>query len=70
MVFFTIYEYTEGTGVSSDLALGAAILIFVGGLIFWFMIACAAVMGVCRGMKRLYDSAREVLSRRRVHPAE
>ena len=66
-LFFTVHDYTqEYLMLTSDLAAFAAILVFMGGIVFWLMLMFAAVLGLCRGVKRLYDSARDVFAGRRV----
>ena len=44
--------------------------VIVFGLAFWAMMLFAAVVGLCRGVKRLYDSAMDVFRGRRFKPAE
>lgn len=65
--FFTIHDYTsEIPMISTDLAAFVALLIFFGGIVFWLMILIAIVLGVGRGIVRLWHSAIEVISDRRV----
>lgn len=65
--FFQVHDYTqEYLMLDSDLAGLAALLLFLGGIVFWLILIFAAVVGVCRGIKRLYDSARDVFSGQRV----
>lgn len=60
--FFQVHDYTqEYLMLNSDLVGLAALLLFLGGIAFWALLLFAAVVGVCRGIKRLYDSAMDVL---------
>jgi len=65
-----VHDLTLENLMIEDHAGFLAILLFLGGLIFWFGIILGAVVGVCRGIKRLWDSAREIISARRYETAE
>jgi len=47
-----------------------SLLLFTGGLVFWFIVMFLAVVGVFRGIRRTLISARELFSSRRVETAE
>jgi len=71
LLFFNVHDYCqEYLTMITDYAGWAAVLVFLGGLAFWAMLIFAAFVGVCRGIKRLYVSAREVFSSRRMRTAE
>ncbi len=70
-LLFLIFEFDaiakENIPVDNIDVIGwAAILLFLGGIAFWCILLFGAVVGFCRGVKRLYDSARDVISGRRV----
>lgn len=70
-LFFSVHDLSkEYLSMITDYAGWAAVLVFLGGLTFWAMIIFAAVVGLCRGVKRLYDSAVDVFRGRRFKPAE
>jgi len=69
LVMFGVHDLTLEYLMTDNAGL-AALFLFAGGLFFWFAVLVAAVVGVCRGVKRTYDSAREIFSGRRVETAE
>lgn len=50
----TIHKWVGEMGIGADAAVFAAILIFLGGLVFWFLMACAAITGLVNLVRRLF----------------
>lgn len=70
-VLITIHSYTqEYLMLTSDAAALAALLLFSGGVVFWFMILFMVVTGVCRGIRHLYYLVFDLIAARRFKPAE
>lgn len=67
---FTAQDTLEGIGMGADLAVFAAIIIFVGGLVFWVLMVCAGLHALYRGMLRLWDATYDVIFRRRARAAK
>lgn len=64
--FSVLFEYdnlTEEYLPMYDYAGLAALALFLGGIMFWFLVLLAVVVGVARGIKRVYDSGRDLLGR-------
>jgi TM2 domain-containing membrane protein YozV len=61
-----VHDLTLEYSMLEDHAGFLAILLFMGGLLFWFILLVGAVVGVCRGIKRLWDTVRDMLTK--VHP--
>lgn len=54
-VFFAVTDYTqEYLFMDTDLALFAALLIFMGGIIFWVLMIVAFITGACRLVRKGY----------------
>jgi len=69
LIMFGIHDLTLEYLMTDNAGL-AALLLFAGGLFFWFAVFFLAVVGIFRGIKRTFDSAREIFSGRRVETAE
>lgn len=69
-ILFNIQDTLEGIGMGADLAVFAAIMIFVGGLVFWVLMACAGLHAMYRGILKAWDAAYDAVSRRRVRAAK
>lgn len=62
-VFFAVTDYTqEYLFMDADLALFAALMIFMGGIIFWIFLTVAFITGSCRLIRKGY---RAVIDMRR-----
>lgn len=57
-ILFNIQDTLEGLGMTADLAIFAAIMIFVGGLVFWVLMAVAGLNALYRGVTRLFSVGR------------
>lgn len=69
-ILFSVQDTLEGIGMGADLAVFAAIIIFVGGLVFWVLMVCAGLHAMYRGILRLWDVAYDARFRRRVRAAK
>lgn len=70
-ILFSVLDLTERyTFMASDYIGWFALIIFLGGIAFWLMVLAGLALGFCRGVVRLFVSAREVFAARRSAPAE
>lgn len=48
-----LFSLIRGTGMDSDLVPLAAIMLFAGGLLFWFFVLVMVLTGIYRGVVRV-----------------
>lgn len=50
-MIMTVQDLVGETGMSTDAAMLVGLMIFVGGLVFWVLLFCAAITGVFKALR-------------------